>query len=79
MLSFGSLGPGKDSSAGVSIEDPTVSWTEALLCAFAALMRSAYNWSDCRRFRVTLSAMERPCSTQEMVEIQQSRRQQGRN
>ena len=49
---------------------------EADIRAFAALMRSACNWSDLRRFRETLSAMERPCSTQQTAEIQQNSQKQ---
>ena len=72
-LSFNPLGPGKGL---VSADDSTVSWTEADIRAFAALMRSACNWSDLRRFRETLSAMERPCSTQHTAEIQQNSQKQ---
>ena len=68
-LSFNPLGPGKGL---VSADDSTVSWTEADIRAFAALMRSACNWSDLRRFREILSAMERPQQTAENSQKQAS-------
>ena len=53
MLSFNLLGPGNllgQTSAVVSVNDSTVSWTEADLCAFTALMCSACSWSDSLHF-----------------------------